>query len=551
MKILIIFLFAVFSFQSIFSQTFTEKKLAEIPGTGKLDLYSFKSDPKTGAYVYGQFDTIANKFTILTGKGNSSQYDYFVNTQSLFDDNGNCYSIVYNNLTDTTFTYYLLKNAESVASFDYINESWIQRDGILYFSCKEKDKYCIASYNMNDGKLTRGKQYDEIIPCYIKNTGEYEGEGEPTGELAFTNDGKLYYIAGSGDEKFLVIGDAEQKHYSDIEMFTFTQDKNGVFTYIARDKGKFYETPGNTFVVQGDKEYKRYPYVYGPIIFDANNTPIYIAADSLSFQNPQRLVIGDKEEKLYSGGISDIKFTPAGKLAYIASNIKISGDTTYEYYVVTDGKEGKKYSNIYLLSFLPGDEPLYTAYKGDNECFIIRGKSQQEYDYPSIMTLKALPSGKTFFVGVIYGDYNRKIKDKYFVHIGEEQYGPYEGITVSDYVNGEYLRSDNAGNFAFISQKLKSWKDYTYSYRVISNNGENDEHEFIENLVLYNGKPLYTASDDFNSETGKSKYKVYYDNKSVGSTYDGLSDFKFDSSTGTANFYTIKKNAFYLVEMKF
>lgn len=551
MNKLIFILFTVFLFQNVYSQTFTEKKLADFPGMGKLDLYSFKVEPKTGAYVYGYFDTTANKFTIYTNKGKSSPYDNFVSWQTLFDDNGNSYSITYNNITDTTYTYFFLKNSESVATYDNISDGWVENNGTIYFSCKENNKSCIISYNTADGKITRGKQYDEIIPCYIKSRGGYEGEGEPVGELAFTKDGKIYYLASSGDEKFLVIGDTEQKHYSDIDMFNLTQDKSGTFTYIARDKGKFYEYAGNTFVVQGDKEYKKYAYIYGPIIFDANNTPVYTAADSGNNVYPARLVIGDKEQKTFDGGIYEIGFTPMGKIAYIASTVKNQDKGTYENFVVIDGKEGKKYSNLYSLSFTPGDEPYYTAFKGENECFIIKGNRTEEYNYPSVMELKIHPSGNTSFIGIIYGDYNKKIKDKYFVHINDEEFGPFDGISISDYTNNSYVQADNAGNYAFITQSIKNWKEYTYNYSVVTNKNESDEHEYIENLTLYKGKPLYTAYDNYDYKTGKSKYKVYYNNKPVGATYDGISDFKFDINSGTGAFYTSRDNGFYLVNIKF
>jgi hypothetical protein len=544
-----IFLFIfLLSLQNIFSQTFTEKKIAEFPDLKNLDIYSFKTEPFTGAYIYGAYDTSLQKYIIYTKKGKSEPYNYFNSWQSVFDKEGNSYSISFNNITDTTYTYYLLKNSEPAGTFEYINDGWVERNGVIFFICRENGKNLIATYDMSSGKIERGKPYDEIIPCYMKVTGGMEGE--PYGELGFTDDGKLFYLAVSGDAKFLVVGDAEQKHYSDIEMYSFTRDKKGVFTYIARDKGRFYEEAGNTFVVQGDKEFKKYPYIYGPIVFDAGNNPIYIAADTGSIMYPQRIVSGDTEGKVYTGGIYDIKFTPSGKLAYIGYNVKNIDKGTYDYFIVIDSKEGKKYSNIYNLSFPAGDEPYYVGFKGE-ECYIVRGNKSDEYSYEGVYEYNITPTGKTAFLGVDYGDYEKKIKDKYFVHVGDDRLGPYDVVTVSDYMTGRYIVTDNSDNYAFITQKVKNPVDYIYSYRVITNKGKNDEHEYVDYLNLYNGKPLYIAYDNYDAASGKAEYKIYFDNKPVGVSYDGINEFKFDGNTGIASFYTTKNNGFYLVEMKF
>ncbi|RPI17139.1 MAG: hypothetical protein EHM58_10515 [Ignavibacteriae bacterium] len=549
MKKLLTLLIVILSFQNLYSQKFTEKKIAEFPGLKSLDIYSLKADPLTGACIYGDYDTTTTKYTVYTNKGKTEPFNYFMTWQTLFDKDGNSYYIAYNNLTDTTFTYFLMKNNEKLANFDYINEMWVERDGIIYFACKENNKHLIVSYNIKDGKLTRGKPYDEIIPCYVKPS--VGGEGEPYGELAFTSDGKIYFIAAAGNEKFLVIGDVEQKHYSDIDLYTFTQDKYGAFAYVARDAGKFYNDSGNTFVVHGENEYKKYNYIYGPIIFNSDNMPVYTATPSNESSYNQKLVIGNIEGKTYDGGVYDYKFTPSGKLAYIASTIKNIDKGTYESFVVVDGKEGKKYSNIYSLSFPSGDEPLYAAFKKNNECFIVNGNKTNEYSYEGVIELSPAASGKIICLGVNYGNYEKKIPDKYWVNIGDEELGPYNGLSMSDYTTGEYILTDNSGNYAFIAQKVKNINKYIYRYIVVTNKDTYDEHEYIESLYLYKGKPVYVATDNYNEKTGKSEYTVYYGDKPAGVVYDGIYEFKFDANTGTATFTTSKINSFYVVEMKF
>lgn len=545
-KYFIPFLMFLFVF-SAFSQTVTEKKIASFITSQNPEVYSFKYDKNSEGYVYSDYDTIIKKSTLYTNKGKMGIYDNLNTWSTVFDKAGNSYMTASNYITDTTYTYYFLKNGEPAATFDYIDEGWAERNGTIYFHCRENNKHLIASYNTADGKVTKGKPYEDILLCSMK---PYQGgEGEPIGEIGFTEDGKPFYIAAAGDEKFLVVGDAEQKHYTDIDMYSFAKDNKGGFAYIARNNGKFYESKGNTFVVHGDKEYKSYDYIYGPVIFDANNNPVYIGADSADTYTPQRVVIGDKEQKTYPGGIYDVKFSPSGKLAYIGATLR-KGNIT-DYFAVIDGKEGKKYTNISNLTFGAGDEPIYTGYKNDNECFVIKGSKVYEYDYSNAFDLKFLPNGKIVNVGVIYGNYEKKIRDKYFVNYGDDQLGPYDGIYTANYVTNQYVLTDNSGGYAFISERVIKPDEYISKFTVITNKGETDEYDGIQDLSLYKGKPLFTISYGTNKAPYIYTYKIMYGDKQVGAAYEGISDYKFDEATGTATFLGAKNKEFYLVEMKF
>jgi hypothetical protein len=537
----------VFIANSAISQTFTEKKIGEFTAEQSTDLYSLKYDKITGAYIYSDYDTTLKKSTLYTNKGKAGMYDNINSWNAIFDKDGNTYLTASNNITDTTYTYFLLKNGEQVTTFDYIDDGWVERNGILYIHCRENNKHMIVTYNTSDGKIAKGKPYDEIILCSMK---PYQGgEGEPVGEIGFTDDGKPFYIAAAGDEKFLVTGDAEMKHYSDIDMYSFAKDKKGALVYIAKSSGKLYETKGNTFVVQGDKEYKSYDYIYGPIIFDANNNPVFTAADSSETYSRQRVVIGDSEQKTYPGGIYDVKITPSGKLAYVGAIVK--KNNTSEYFVVIDGKEGKKYSNISNLNVVSGDEPIYTGYKDDNSSFVVKGTKVYEYDYSNIYDLRFLPNGKIVNVGVIYGNYEKKIRDKYFVNYGDDQLGPYDGISTANYVTNQYILTDNSGNYAFIAEKVVKPAEYISKFRVITNNDETDDYDGVLDLSLYKGKPLFTTFTTTSKAPYVSSYRIMYGNKQVGVTYDEISDFNFDETTGTATFLGAKNKVFFLVEMKF
>jgi hypothetical protein len=544
MNLLSIFVLLTFT---AFAQTFTEKKLASFITSQNADLYAFKYDKNSGAYVYGDYDTTLKKSTLYTNKGKAGMYDNLITWNAFFDKDGNSYIAASNNITDTTYTYFILKNGEPVTTFDYIDENWAERYGTLYILCRENNKNLIVTFNTADGKILKSKPYDDIILCSMK---PYQGgEGEPIGEIGFTDDGKAYYVAVMGDDKFLVVGDAEQKHYSDIDMYSFAKDNKGGVAYIAKSIGKFYEVRGNTFVVQGDKEYKSYDYIYGPIIFDANNIPVYTSSDSSDTYMPQRVMVGNKEEKTYSGGIYDVKFTPSGKLAYVGALVK--KNNVSEYFVVVDGKEGKKYSNISNLTFGTGDEPIYTSYKNDNEGFVVKGNKVYEYDYSNVYDLMFLPNGKIVNAGVIYGNYEKKIRDKYFVNYGDDQLGPYDGIPIANYLTNQSVLTDNSGGYAFIAERVVKPDDYISKFRVVTNKDETDEYDGIQDLSLYKGKPIFTTWHGTNKLPFIYTYKIMNGDKQVGVTYEGISDYKFDEATGTAAFLGAKNKEFYLVEMKF
>src|SRR4030095_15582696 len=191
--------------------SYSQKLITTINTGNKVEGYNFKYDVKSGSFLYTDYDTTAKKNIIMTSKGNSKQYDYSGGYNGVFDSDGNAYYYAYSNVTDTTYKYYMLKNGDEVASFDYIGDGWSLNNDMLYFNAKEEGKSFLVSYNTKTGETSRGKKYDELYLVYFPKTFY---EDEPIGLLGFTKDGKPYYAAVEGDSKFLVIGDNEQKRYS-------------------------------------------------------------------------------------------------------------------------------------------------------------------------------------------------------------------------------------------------------------------------------------------------------------------------------------------------
>src|SRR5688572_25068733 len=99
-----------------FAQTPNEKLLATIPASNSYtDAYSFKYSPNTNAWVYASYDTTARMYTLITSKGTSRPFSYVMQYSTLFDFDGNSYTIAGESATDTSSNYYILKNNEVVS----------------------------------------------------------------------------------------------------------------------------------------------------------------------------------------------------------------------------------------------------------------------------------------------------------------------------------------------------------------------------------------------------------------------------------------------------
>lgn len=543
MNIKLLFLFLLTPF--IFSQTVTEKLIVSMNNITEVNGFSFDYNKKIGTYFYTSYDTTTKKTTIYDKNGKSKTFSSIFSYFALYDDAGNNYRIANDNITDTTYKYYLLKNLDVVATFDYINENWLMKDGVIHTAAKENNQSALISYNTRTASLYKGKAYGEIF--FVDYPEQYEGE--PVGSLGFTSDGKPYYVASKNGKKFVVTGDSEGKAYSDIDSYIFTQDNKGDFVYIAKDEGKMYEQKG-AFLVQGNKEYKKYDYVYGPVLFNKNNEPVYITGDSSANTYPQRVMVGEKAMKLYSSGVYNLQFTPSGKLAYIATIAVNPTADKYEAMTVIDGKEGKKYRGVYDITFGKDDVPVYVASIQDDKQFVVVGDEEMEAGYTGISNLRMQDNGKIIYVGTIYGNYEKKQRDKSFVHIGDEVYGPYEYMYTLDYATGAFVIFDSKENFGFVDNHLIDYAEYNYEATAYLNAKKLGTFDQIDNFKIFNGKAYFMAGKIISRKTYASKYKLYENSKALTGEYDYISGYEFDGKTGTISFVGQKGKDFYLVEYK-
>jgi len=332
------------------------------------------------------------------------------------------------------------------------------------------------------------------------------------------------------------------------------KDNNGELVYFAKSKGTFYIECGNAFLVQGNKEYKSFDYVNGPVLFDKNNNPVYTARDSANdYNDKSRIMIGNKEGITYSGNIYEYKITPSGKLVYVVSKVKgynKGEDAVYENFIIVDGVESKHYNSVSNVTFTDWEVPVFTASNKDNKYFIVKGDKVISEKYDNIYDYTFMKDGSLAYIGSNFGNYEKQVPDNNFVHISGKEFGPYEFISMADYTSGKYILTDYNNNYAFVSGKLINPTEYIYKYTVTSNNGKSEEHDGIDIAKLINGKVVYISVDNINRVNYKNKYSLYIDNKLTADDYESIMDFYYDKSTGTLSFVAGKGNSFFLLEYK-
>ena len=547
---LLIFALLYFQFSPVSnSQTINQKLITGIlTGNSAPDAYSLKYDAATGGWVYTSYDTVTTQSTIITPSGTSKPFTYAMTYNALFDGDGNSYVIGSESISDTVYKYSILKNSEVIATYDNIPDGWVMKEGILYYSAQEGGKHFLVSYNTKTGAQEKSKAYDEIRLAY---TPDGYSEGEPIGYIGFTKAGKLYYIASSNGETFLVIGDEEQKHYSDITWYDLKFNQQDEPCYIAKSQGKFYDERGNTFMVRGNKEYKTFDWIYGPVEFDNSGMPIYTGQDSIDgIQYRNSLMKGDEVVATVNGSIYNYMYTPEGKFAYVVSSETPgkNDEAIWTSYIVVDGKKGKEFYSVNNPVFGSSGNVMYSASDKNGKYFVVKNNKviSEKYDY--ISEVKFLPNGKSSYVGVTYGNYDKKIPDKSYVVIGDDEFGPYNTVNTSDWKTNSMVLTDSRGNYAYMAGDLVDYASYTYKYMVYSNKGESKQFDNMSDLNIINGKTCYFAGNMKGKDTYVYDYTLYIDNKKIGDTYSSYSDVNIKD--GVMTFIASKGNDIYFCEVK-
>src|SRR5258706_1615389 len=86
-----------------FSQKVTEKLITGISKETSSYYYDLKYDKKTGAYVYPLYDTTDDGVVVVTSKGKSEKYSTANTFSSVFDADGNIYTLTMNIKNDSVY----------------------------------------------------------------------------------------------------------------------------------------------------------------------------------------------------------------------------------------------------------------------------------------------------------------------------------------------------------------------------------------------------------------------------------------------------------------
>ncbi len=545
MKKIFLFLILFLTVINVYSQSITEENLVFVPTEKARDMYDLVYDKTSGTYAYSVYDTVTYKSMIVSNKGNSGWYTVVSTYDLVLDSKGNYYTIATE--TDPTNNIskgYLLQNGKTVIDFEEISYSIVIKNDIIYFVAKNNDRYALYSYDTKTQKTDKGDDYSSITFCaYNPESYNYAEMGF---ELGFTDKGEPFYIAGEDDQQFLVVGSSEGKRYSYIVGGVVFKDLKNNLCYNAVITTK----SGNqsSRFVQGDKEWKSFRYTSDPVVFLKDNTPVYLANDSKDSYNGQQVVIGDKAGKIHTGGIYEIKLTPDGKIAYIANDTLPGGK--FQSYLVIDGKEMRKFENIYNLSFRNNGSPLYVATEGEGKTFVVDGETKYGDYYDAVNELFSTPSGEIVYVGINYGNYELNTPNKNYIIIGNKKFGPYEYLNFAgEEASGKTIRVNDKGSYAFVTGRLTDTVSYFYKYKIISDKFETQEFDFIYDYFFVNDDLYFYASKNV-SETDID-YDIYKNNNPITDTYKTMTNFKFDDKNKEISFYGYKDGSYNFVKIKF
>ena len=96
MKKLLVVIFILFAVNS-YSQKIKEKKIVNFPVDTIESDYNFSYDPENGTYVKMVYNQEADKYSLESNKGKSSDYNYFEFFSLVFDKFGNYYVVAQKN----------------------------------------------------------------------------------------------------------------------------------------------------------------------------------------------------------------------------------------------------------------------------------------------------------------------------------------------------------------------------------------------------------------------------------------------------------------------
>lgn len=545
MKKLFVILTILVLYSNLSAQKIKEEKLlSSVPNTDFP--YNFICDTEGKSYVYVLYDSITEKSSFVSNKGNSKSY-YFINNWNVkFDDDGNYYAIAEDknyapdedsgsDIINNPGSAYILKNGKEIYTMDSYQGNIEMNDGKLYFVETIDEKSRVVNYDISKAKFNQGKIYDNINTCVVNS----EGGHEPYFALQFNSDNEVYYIGVSNNQEFMVVGDKEQVRCQKIEVFYVKLDLKGQVTYIAtfqNDEDQY------SCVVQGDKIYDRVPYISGPIVFTDDNIPVYTGSSEyldLSYGPGNFYVVqGNKKGSTHFGYVSYVTTMPNGDVAYIINDT--ASGTFAKSTIYINGKKNKTYNQIYDFSVTPDNKLLYAA-SNDSLFFVVRDGKENPAKYSNIFDLQILPNNDLFFIGE---NYEQAEGSEVYYHLGSKKFGPYTELPYGGEDYGmDLVKMDEDGNFALLTFTKKPGSDDSTFYQLLTGKWNSDYFEYIDYVNIYDGDVYYMATN-----SNYSKANIYKNKKSLGE-YGYIYNFKFNADDDEITFIGFKDTGVYRVKI--
>ncbi len=598
MKFFLILIFCVVTTAVSPAQSISEKEIFNLKYKGSADSYFFRYNEESGNYCYVYSIPGENKSFIISKNTLSDKYDYIVPEDIKFDSYGNYYAITSDYKPDYgTNNYFLIVNGNEVRNSNYMESynCYVNKKDEFVFIFKEKDLYRIGYYNISTG-FRQSDAYDNIKSAfsYKENKGEMEGDALPYNDDDFYNNekGERAFIASVNGKARIIFETSEiATNYSDINESSFTQNKNNELSFIAKKGGRFYELFGNEFVVSGSKEYDKFDMANVPLLFTEMNEPVYIAGDSVSEDKTRFfVVIGNrvqdvftdklKSEKMagFTSYITNVRLNDKDKVSYMGNSEVIineenipRGENLYQKYFmqtyfVYDEIATELGYNINRVEYNEKGDMLYSgiADLGKNEILLMLNYgeskiiiSKQKFD--GIYDYGFSPLNEIYYTGQTYEvpEQNKNYESSLF--LGDRLLdNNYNFVYQSEGDSSSILKFDARGNYAFVTEeKIDS---VNFNYVINTNSGklpfpenvsDSKKFTYVSNLMYINDKIFYIGDMKNDPVTYAVTKELFYDNKSLGKTYNIIADLEYDDEKDRITFTGSKGNKIFFVTVQF
>jgi len=220
------------------------------------------------------------------------------------------------------------------------------------------------------------KKVGENKSCIILDGEEKECYGS-IGGLAFSPDSQyFYYKTGSRDPVIVLDGEKQE----DVIDLVYSPDSQRL-VYVKKIETEERIKRTKYYVVLDSKEGKQYYYSISGLTFSPNSQHLaYITGEYGEDRKTKYFVVLDEQERERHDRVIDFTFSPdSQRLVYIAATM-VPEQRQLIYQVILDNKKGENYDNIGSITFSPDSQSLaYIAKKDDSYFVVINGKEGKKY----------------------------------------------------------------------------------------------------------------------------------------------------------------------------